>query len=121
MAQSSTIYLGTELKLNLHIEPIIVPGDTLHKDVTLHMDDYNFTVWVYASSIKKAIVITKGQCIRVGKDDRIMRVDTAALGTGVVTCKVEAQIPDKDFKDKFKDEFRTEVVQINTGLIIVRA
>lgn len=117
MAQSSTIYLGTELKLNLHIEPIIVPGDTLHKDVTLHMDDYDFTVWVYASSIKKAIVIPKRQCIRVDRDNRIMRVDTAALGTGVVTCKVEAQIPDKNFKD----ELRTEVVQINTGLIIVRA
>lgn len=111
MAQSSIIYLGTELKLNLHIEPITVPRDILH------MDNYEFTVWVYSSSIKKAIVIPKRQCIKVDKDNYIVCVDTAALGTGVVTCKVEAQIPDDDFKDKL----RTEVVQINTGLIIVRA
>lgn len=115
MAQSSIIYLGTELKLNLHIEPIIVPRGT-RRD-TLHMNDYDFTVWVYASSIKKAIVIPKRLCKRVDNDNWIIRVDTAALGTGVVTCKVEAQIPDLDFKD----ELRTEVVQINTGLIIARA
>lgn len=111
MAQSSIIYLGTELKLNLHIEPIIGP------DGIFTMDDYDFTVWVYSSSIKKAVVISKQQCIPEDENNYLILVDTAALGTGVVTCKVEAKIPDLNFKD----ELRTEVVQINTGLIIVRA
>lgn len=99
-------FIGTELKLNIHIEPI---GDTT-------MDDYDFEVEVFCSP-KKPIIIPKENTIRVDSDNYVVLVDTNIVGAGDLKCKVTAQVPDGDFPD----QLRTEVVCIDTGINIVKA
>lgn len=99
-------FLGTELKLNVHIEPI---GD-------ITMDDYDFEVEVYCSP-KRAIVARKEDTIRVDESNYIVLVDTNIVGAGALKCKVTAYIPDGDFEDSL----RTEIVAIDTGINIVRS
>lgn len=100
------IFLGTELKLNIHIEPI---GE-------ITMDDYNFEVEVYCSQ-KRAIVVKKQDAIRVDENNYVVRVDTNIVGSGALKCKVTAYIPDGDFEDSL----RTEIVAIDTGFNIVKS
>jgi hypothetical protein len=99
-------FIGTELKLNIHIEPI---GDTT-------MDDYNFEVEVYCSP-KRPIIIPKANAIRIDSDNYVVLVDTNVVGAGDLKCKVTAQVPDGDFPDLL----RTEVVCIDTGINIIKA
>ena len=99
-------FIGTELKLNIHIEPI---GDTT-------MDDYNFEVEVYCSP-KRPIIIPKANAIRIDSDNYVVLVDTNVVGAGYLKCKVTAQVPDGDFPDLL----RTEVVCIDTGINIIKA
>jgi hypothetical protein len=99
-------FIGTELILNIHIEPI---GN-------ITMDDYNFEVEVYCSP-KRAIVAKKEDAIRVDESNYVVLVDTNVVGAGALKCKVTAYIPDGDFDDSL----RTEVVAIETGINIVKA
>lgn len=103
---SNKIFLGTELKLNIHIEPI---GD-------ITMDDYDFEVEVYCSP-KRPIIISKANAIRRDSDSYDILVDTNVVGTGDLKCKITAHIPDADFDD----DFRTEIVAIDTGININKA
>lgn len=105
MAKNSSVFLGTELKLNIHIEPL--DG--------LTMDNYDFNVDVYVSQ-RKMVSAKKEQCVRVDENNYIVLVDTTVIGAGDVTVKVVAQIPDSDFEDGL----RTEVMQIQTGITIAR-
>lgn len=98
-------FIGTELKLNIHIEPI---GDTT-------MDDYDFEVEVYCSP-KRPIIIPKANAIRVDSDNYVVLVDTNIVGAGDLKCKVTAHIPDGDFNDGL----RTEVVAVSTGITIIK-
>lgn len=100
------IYIGTELKLNIHIEPI---GD-------ITMDDYDFEVEAYCSS-KRPVVIQKSNAIRIDSDNYVVVIDTNVVGVGDLKCKVTAQVPDGDLPDLL----RTEVVCIETGINIIRA
>lgn len=102
---SNKIFLGTELKLNINIEPI---------DHT-SMDDYDFKVEVYSSS-QNSITVLKRDAIRVDENNYIILVDTLRLGLGNIKCKITAYIPDEDFASDFT---RTEVVCINTNIKIV--
>lgn len=104
--QYNTVFLGTELKLNLSIDPI---GD-------LTMDDYDFKVEAYCSS-RNVIRVYKANATKVDEKNYIIPVDTGAIGTGALKCKVTAYIEDPDFKD---DGIRTEVVVVNTGINIVK-
>lgn len=99
------IFIGTELKLNLNIEPI--------GQVT--MDDYDFEVEVYCS-VKRAIVISKRETIRVDENNYILLVDTSLVGAGDLKCKVIAHVPDNDFEDGFRDE----VIGFDTGINIIK-
>lgn len=101
-----TIFIGTELKLNIHIEPI--------GDVT--MDDYNFDVEVYCSPVRP-IKVTKSDALRIDSDNYVVLVDTNVVGAGDLKCKVIAYIPDGDFPDTL----RTEVVCIDTGIDIEKS
>lgn len=100
------IGLGSEIKLNLNIEP--VGGYT--------MDDYDFVAEVYCKA-KKSVVVEKKQAIRIDANNYFLPVDTQELGRGYIKCKVTAQIPDKDFADGF----RTEVVFIETNIEIIKS
>lgn len=99
-------FIGTELKLNIHIEPI----------GKITMDDYDFEVEVYCSP-KRPIIISKANAIRIDGDNYVVLVDTNVVGAGDLKCKVTAQMPDSDFPDKL----RTEVVCIDTGINIIKA
>jgi hypothetical protein len=105
MATKNDIFLGTELKLNIHIEPI---GD-------MSMDDYNFDVEVYCSP-KKVITAAKNEMKRVDEDNYIVLVDTDVVGTGDLKCRITAYIPDADFGDAI----RTEVQIVDTGINVVK-
>lgn len=98
-------FVGTELKLNVNIEPI---GD-------ITMDDYDFFVEVYCS-IKRVLTIHKKDAIRIDENNYVVLVDTAQTGAGDLKCRVTAYIPDEDFADGL----RTEVVGFDTGINIIK-
>lgn len=105
MIGDSRIFLGTELKLNIHIEPI---GD-------LTMKDYDFNVDVFCSS-RQVVNIKKEEAIYVDDTNYIILIDTNDIGIGNVKCKITAYIPDQDFEDGF----RTEICGIKTDIEIVK-
>lgn len=100
------VFLGTELKLNVNIEPL----------GAVTMDDFDFEVEAYCNP-SKSLVILKKDSIRVDENNYIVRVDTNKVGLGYLKCKVTANIPDSDFSDGK----RTEVDSVCTGIVIVKA
>lgn len=108
---NNTVFIGTELKLNLHIEPI--DG--------ISMSQYDFEVEIFTSS-KNVKKFLKKDCIKDDDDNYLILLDTSDLGVGEIKCKVTAYIDDDDFAGDggMKDGFRTEVVGINTGIIITK-
>lgn len=102
------IYSGTEIKLNINIEPI----------GAYKMKDYNFDIEAFCMPQKK-VIIHKSDSDRVKyQDDNnyVVLIDTSGLGTGMLKCKVIAYIPDADFEDKT----RTEVTTIGTNIRILK-
>lgn len=103
--ETSNIFIGTELKLNINIEPM--------GEVT--MEDYDFEVEVYCSA-KRVVVIPKSEAIKVDSNNYIVLVDTNVIGAGELKCKITAHVPDGDFADRE----RTEVVVCTTGITIAK-
>lgn len=106
MITRTKIFLGTELKLNINIEPI---GE-------LTMDDYDWSVEAYCST-RNTVVIKKKDAIRMDSDNYVILVDSAIIGSGDIKCRITAYIPDGDFHDGL----RTEIVGIDTGITIVKS
>ena len=100
---NKTVFLSSELKLNIHIDPI---GD-------ITMDNYDFSVSLYCST-RKIITFNKSELKRVDSDNYIVAFDTQDIGTGELKCDIIAYIPDGDFDDGI----RIEVVKSNTGITI---
>lgn len=100
---SNNSSVGTELKINVHIEPF----------GRLHMSDYDFDVkfYVYAN---RSVTKTKETMIEVDEDNFIACFDSALLGAGKIKARVTAYIPDEDFPDGF----RTEIREGDTGVTI---
>lgn len=96
--------IGTEFKINVHVEPI--DG--------LHMDDYGFTCRFYVMYTGKYVEVAKEQMIRIDPDNYMAVVDSRRLGKGSVTLRITALIPDPDFPDLL----RTEVEAVPTGITI---
>ena len=103
---ATEVFLGTELKLNVYIEPI----------GTVTMDSYDFEVEVYCSP-KRTIIVPKKEAIRIDENNYVILVDTNIVGAGDLKCKVTAQVPDADFSDMT----RTEVVAMDAGIKIIKA
>lgn len=99
----NNVFLGTELKLNVNIDPI----------GALTMDSYDFVVDVYCV-VNKTLSIKKADAIRVDENNYVVLVDTKLIGSGTLKCKVIAEIPDADFEDLY----RTEISIIDTGIEI---
>lgn len=95
--------VGTELKINVHVEPI--DG--------FHMSDYDFVCrfYIYRSCV---VDVTKQNMIRIDNDNYIACVDSGKLGFGTIMMRVTAQIPDSDFQDGL----RTEIKTVSTGITI---
>lgn len=104
MASNNKCYLGTELKLNLSIDPI---GDA-------HMSTYDFIVEVFCNPIK-SLMIKKSEANEVDADNYILCINSNAIGKGKVKVKVTAYIPDEDFAEGL----RTEVIVVDTGISII--
>lgn len=105
VTQTNNVFIGTELKLNINIEPM---GE-------FTMDDYDWSVDVYCST-KRIMTIPKLSSIRIDSNNYVLLVDTEELGVGDVKCKITAYIPDTDFADAF----RTEVSLIDTGINVIK-
>lgn len=100
------IVLGTELKINVHVEPI--DG--------LHMSDYDFECAFYIYRNKR-VVIKKSEMKQVDEDNYIAMIDSekaAILGRGRLNMEITAYIPDGDFADNR----RTEKADVCTELVI---
>lgn len=101
----ATVFLGTEIKLNINIEPI---GD-------FTMADYDFDVDVWTNP-KKSLHFTKDETIEVDDNNRLVIVDTKSTGAGDLRYKITARIPDEDMGKP-----RTEVFAAAVGIYIVEA
>ena len=101
--------LGTEYKINVHVEPI--DGST--------MDDFDFECILYVYS-NRGVTFKKGDeaVKRADENNYIICVssqDAIKIGQGTVKMKFTAHIEDSDFPD-YK---RTEIVDnICTGVMI---
>ena len=100
------IYIGTEAKLNISVEPM--EGAV--------MDNYDFECEFYCLPNRR-LVFGKEQLIRVDENNYIAVIDTKPLGVGMLKCKVTAYLPDADCEDGV----RTEVILIDTGYRIANA
>lgn len=105
MNKASKVYVGTELKLNVNIEPID----------SLSMSQYDWRAEVYCTP-SKVVAIDKGDAIKIDNNNYVIRIDTAQIGVGVMKCKIIAFLTDNDFNDGT----RTEVSIIDTGVTIVK-
>lgn len=102
---SNKVFIGTELKLNLYFEPL---GNT-------KMRDYEFKVEAYCTTPEAGITL-KQEDIKIIDDNNCnVLINTTEVGIGTLKIKITADIPDLDFKD----QERTEVVCVNTGIKIV--
>ena len=102
----NNIFIGSEFKLNVSIEPI--------SDFT--MDDYDFECEFYCYANRK-VELKKHELIRSDENNYIATLDSKALGNGTLKVKIIAQIPDADFDDGL----RIEVLVINTEINIIRS
>ena len=98
--------LGTELKINVHVDPI--DG--------MHMSDYDFecVFFVYKN---RPLVIKKNEMTKVDEDNYITKVDSAKVGVGNLLMKFVAEIPDSDMNDGLRKE--VELVDLNIPIIPV--
>lgn len=94
--------IGTELKINVSIEPI---------DGT-HMSDYDFICRFYIYT-NRYVDVKKSEMIKLDNDNYVALVDSTAIGVGQIKMQVTAFIPDADFAD---DGVRTEIETVNTGI-----
>lgn len=98
--------LGTELKINVHAEPI--DG--------MHMSEYDFecVFFVYKN---RPLVVRKDEMTKVDEDNYIAKVDSAKVGVGNLLMKFVAEIPDSDMNDGLRKE--VELVDLNIQIIPV--
>lgn len=99
--------LGTELKINVHVEPI--DG--------LHMSDYDFECLFYVNT-NKHVVVSKADMKEVDIDNYLALITsdlTNKIGRGAIKMKITAYIPDADFPDGL----RTEIAEVCTGVVIM--
>lgn len=88
--------LGTEFKLNVHLEPLD----------ELHMSDYDFEVALYVYTNRK-VVFQKSKLKKVDDDNYLLMVETAdalRIGRGRINAEITAYIPDSDFSDGLRTE-----------------
>ena len=92
---------GTELKINVNVEPI--DG--------FHMSGYDFICrfYIYAN---RYVELSKDAMIKVDDDNYIACIDSAALGVGLVMMRITAYIPDTDFPDGLRTEVETVSTEI---------
>lgn len=110
----SKVIIGTELKLNVNVEPID----------KVSMASYDFDVILRGG--KNSITLSKkGETLSDGliKDDDdnyIVAFNTQDLGLGKIVCRVVAYIRDEHFHFEGQDRKRTEITEVSTGIEVVK-
>lgn len=99
------VSLGTDLKINVHVEPI---------DGSTHLSECSFSCLFYTTNEKNGILIDKSEMINVDDDNYIAKVNTATIGVGSVFMKIEVLVPDGDYENGT----RKEVSRVCTGIKI---
>lgn len=99
------IVLGTEIKINIHAEPI--DG--------LSMNDYDFFCDFFSFPNKK-VRIHKSEMIVVDNDNYIASMDSTNIGVGNIKVRMTASVPDTNFSDGI----RTEIAEYTTDIVILR-
>ena len=112
------IIIGTELKLNVNVEPLHGAG------ISTSMSDYDFDIILSSGSInKKSIVFSKKNDTlssgmrKVDDNNYLVAFDTTELALGKIMVRIKAYIPDGDFKDGK----RTEMDDVDTGIELVNS
>lgn len=105
MDNKTILYLGTELKLNVNIQPI---GG-------VSMSAFDFIIEAYCNP-QRGQIITKDDAIKVDNDNYIIVVNSEMVGTGDLKLRISATVPDGDMSDAL----RTEVTCIETNVRIIR-
>lgn len=95
--------IGTEYKINIKMDAV---GD-------IHLSACDFFAIFYVNSTKMQ-QIQKEDMVEVDDDNYIALVDSTLTGAGALKARITVEIPDADFDDGK----RTEVVVINTGIVI---
>ena len=88
--------LGTELKINVHVEPI--DG--------YHMEDYDFVCSFFVYEDRR-VEVSKSSMKRVDSDNYMALLvsdDGRRIGRGRIQMEVTAYIPDGDFADGVRIE-----------------
>ena len=90
---NSIIGLGTEVKINVHIDPLPSSATEENPDKkTMRMSDYDFNVKFFTRA-NKSVTIDKVYMVKQDDDNYIAVVDTSELGAGVLQMIVTAMIP----------------------------
>lgn len=103
------IYKGTDVKLNIHIDPI----------ASQHMESYSFTLTFYTSDGKKKVfsktnTSLSGGLHKLDADNYFVCLQSDSLGEGNVKCKIEAEI-----LDARTNTYKTEITIIPCNIKIV--
>lgn len=88
--------LGTELKFNVHLEPI--DG--------FHMAEYDFEYAFYVFR-NRAVLIKKADMEKIDDDNYLVKItkeDALKIGKGMIYAEATAYIPDNDFVDGTRTE-----------------
>lgn len=102
MKNNNECVSGSQLKLNIHIDPI----------ESLHMEDYDFECKFFIFP-KKSITIKKTGMVKLDSDNYLVLVDTATLGIGKLHITLTAYIPDYDFEGSTRKEMVCVPTDIN--------
>lgn len=94
--------IGTTLKILVHFE---VDG--------LTMDDCDFTCDFYGRYENKKVTLKKDELLRVDENNYIAIVDSKAIGTGNIMCKLSVNVPDADCPDGIRKEVGRTLTNIN--------
>lgn len=103
---SNKVFIGTELKLNLYFEPL---GNTKMRDYE------SIKVEAYCTTPEEGIILDEEDIKVIDDNNCNILINTTEVGIGTLKIKITADILDLDFKD----QERTEVVCVNTGIKIV--
>lgn len=97
--------IGTELKVNINVEPI----DGIH----LSQCDFTCTFFINPN---KSIILNKDNLIQLDDDNYLALLNSEDLGIGTVKMTIRILVPD----DNFKDGTRTEIETVCTDINITR-
>lgn len=100
-------YLGNEEEVNISLDPI--------DGYAMVDDDFDFTIEVYCSSLKKQI-FTKDQARKEDDGTYTVFVETIKIGVGDVKIRVVGSVPNRSYPGKYRDV----VTYLDPNMRIVR-